>query len=404
MITRLYTVSVCSVCLVVLSCGYAYTIPAFARREGVTCQMCHFRLPELNKDGHDYARRGLREEPPGLEMKMEPKEQEKMPGMPAAERHPLGQPLNLQWANYLTVMGHHMFIAETHERPLFDAGVIDLWAAGPLDPNWTGLANPSFNIQEGGSHVDQAYGQYVTHWANRFGSSRFGQLLPFAILFNQGGPKMPLSDPLILSTPADTGYGWTPESFVRGLEVGAANLSRATAYLGIGQPRLEDTILTGRPSFERHNDFYGTGEWIFTPNGDSLTIYGYLGTAWLSPVAPDRSFHRVGFFGNVYGPSTKATLGFLTGNDEDATGRSLDNSGYFALVEQLLSDRWAAYLRYDHLRRDLSDGGTQTLFGPAIGVSWWVQTQVRLTFEGQFMSRTGKDRDDRFMTELMWAF
>ena len=415
MISRLYIVSVCLVSLVLLSCGYAYAIPAFARREGVTRQMCHFRLPELNNDGHEYARRGLREDPPGLEMNMDPSEQKhpdmnmapakptEMPGMPTAGRHPQGQPINPNWPKYITVMGHHTFSAETHTRPVFDAGGLDLWVAGHLDAHWTGLANPSLNLRNGSTAVDQAYGQYITHWADRFGSGRVGQLLPFAILFNQGGPKMPLSDPLILSIPADTGYGWTPESFVRGLELGAVDLKRATAYLGIGQPKLEGTILTDQPGFERHTDFYGTGEWLFTPNGDSLTVYGYQGSAWLSPAAPDRSFHRVGFFGNVSGPSTKATLGFLTGSDEDAAGRSLDNTGYFALVEQLLSNRWAAYLRYDHLKRDLSTGRTQTLSGPAIGVSWWAQTQVRLTLEGQFLSISGENSDNRVMTELLWA-
>ena len=37
-------------------------VPAFARRESAKCQMCHYRLPELNEDGHSYIRRGLREE------------------------------------------------------------------------------------------------------------------------------------------------------------------------------------------------------------------------------------------------------------------------------------------------------------------------------------------------------
>lgn len=35
---------------------------AFARRESAKCQMCHFRLPELNEDEHSSIRRGLREE------------------------------------------------------------------------------------------------------------------------------------------------------------------------------------------------------------------------------------------------------------------------------------------------------------------------------------------------------
>lgn len=404
MYTRLFSIAVCLVCLVLLSCEYTCAIPAFARREGVTCQMCHFRMPELNKDGHDYARRGLREEPPGSEMGMEPGEQAEMPEMPAASEHPLGVPLNIDWADYLTVMGHHMFVAETDERPLFDAGGIDLWAAGPIDPHWTGLVNPSFDIQEGGSDVDQAYGQYITHWSNRFDSGRFGQLQPFAILLNQGGPKMSLSDPIVLSTPADTGFGWTPESLVRGIEIGSIDLSRVTAYLGVGQPKLEDSSIVDLPGFERHTDFYGSGEWIIKENGDSLTVYAYKGKAWLSPAASDRSFHRLGFFGNLYLTNTKATLGFLTGKDKDAADDSLDNSGYFALVEHLFSDRWAGYIRYDHFKHDLSGGGSQTLSGPAIGASWWVQTQVRLTFEGQLISRTGEDHNNLFMTEFLWIF
>ncbi len=49
----------------------AQAIPAFARREGVKCQMCHFRVPELNEDGHAYLRRGLREKAPGAMSGME---------------------------------------------------------------------------------------------------------------------------------------------------------------------------------------------------------------------------------------------------------------------------------------------------------------------------------------------
>lgn len=403
MINKFSIIALSLLCLVVLSCDCAYSIPAFARREGVMCQMCHFRMPELNKDGHDYARRGLREEPSSGEMEMEATRFGKTE-IPANIGRPLGVPLNLQWSHYLTVMGHHMFDARTHERPVFDAGALDIWAAGPLNPNWSGLANPSFDIQQGGSDVDQAYGQYITRWANSFGSGRFGQLQPLAILFNQGGPKMALSDPLILSMPADTGYGWTPESDLRGLELGVINLSRATMYLGIVQPKPEDTTVTNQPAFQRHTDFYGSAEWIFTDNGDSLTLYAYSGSAWLSPTAPDSGFHRWGSFGNVYGSSTKATVGFLAGSDDDATGRSLDNSGYFALVEQLLSERWAAYLRYDRMRLDRGAGGTQTLSGPAIGVSWWAQTQIRLTFEGQFVRITGEQHENRFMSEFMWAF
>ena len=392
--------------LSLIDARHTQALPAFARREGVQCQMCHFRMPELNEDGHAYVRRGLREQPRG-----------KMGGMPeasgmtmpvgeqpaktpvAAITRPLGQPLSLQWADYLTIMGHHMFVAERGSRAKFDAGVIDLWAAGPLDRHWSGLANPSFNIEEGGSDVEQAYGQYITQWSERFGSARFGQVMPFAVLFNQGGPSMPLSTPVVLSTPPDTGTTWTPTSLVRGLEIGAVNLPRWNAYVGVGQPHLE---APGNDA--RHTDIYASAEYLVGQQGNSLTAYGYWGKASLSPDDTDRRFHRLGLFANVYGKNTKATAGYLTGSDDAAAGRSLDNSGYFLLAEQRLSERWAAYTRYDHFRQDLSAGGVRTIRGPALGVSWWVQTQVRLTLEGQLLKTSGEREDRVLIAEFMWAF
>lgn len=69
-------------------------VPAFARREGAKCQTCHFRLPELNEDGHSYIRRGLREERGGMApqtgMDMGTKEAAKTPA--ASTARPLGSP------------------------------------------------------------------------------------------------------------------------------------------------------------------------------------------------------------------------------------------------------------------------------------------------------------------------
>src|SRR5512143_330879 len=84
-------------------------VPAFARREGAKCQMCHFRLPEFNEDGHSYIRRGLREERADMGqamggMDMGGKEAPKPPkAPPASGTRPLGEPLPFEWQNYLTV-------------------------------------------------------------------------------------------------------------------------------------------------------------------------------------------------------------------------------------------------------------------------------------------------------------
>ena len=329
----------------------------------------------------------------------------------AATSRPLGQPLPLDWADYLTVMGHHQFIAQTGERATFDAGGIDVFAAGPLDRNWSGLANPVFDTQNGGASVDQAYGQFISHWSDRFQSARFGQTLPFAILLNQGGPSMTLSTPVVLAMSADTGTSWTPATLMRGLEIGAVNLPRWNVYLGAGQPHLEAPP-TGS---ERNTDVYASTEYLLGQNGNSVTLYGYSGRARLPESAADRNFHRIGVFVNAYwprsteaagmdyAPKTKAVLGYLAGRDKDDNNDSLKSSGYFLLGEHLLSDRLAAYARYDHARQDLTAGGSQTTRGPALGASWWAQTQVRFTVEAQLLKTTGQRDNKVLMTEFMWV-
>lgn len=400
----------------------ADAVPAFARREGVPCQMCHFRPPELNADGWAYLRRGLREEPPD-------KGGEAMgggamgggamaaTGVPAAATpRPLGEALPLQWANYLSIMGHHLYVLQRGERPTFDAGVLDLWVGGPLNRHLSGLANPSFDIQNGGSDVGQGYGQYITHWGPRFGSARLGQVLPFAILLNGGDPQMALSTPVMLATPGGSGSNWTPDSFVRGLELGYVEIGRWNLYGGVGQPDIQ----AGDPPFggrsrrlrqgqaadppEKHTDYYASADYLFTPEGDSVTLFGYWGSAWLSDAAPSRSFHRIGAFGNVYLPQIKLTGGYLTGTDEAADGRNLDAPGFFLQAEGLISDRWAAYGRYDWFRRDLAAGGSQRISGPTAGVTWWAETQVRLTLEGQLLSVTGSPQQRTLMSEFYWIF
>ncbi len=119
-------------CLLLLVAGLSLlqvrisqAVPALARRESAKCQMCHFRLPELNEDGHSYIRRGLREERPGVEpmsgMAMGSSHGAKSPPVASTAR-PLGEALPLEWQHYMTVMGHHTYEARNHEKAHFTRG------------------------------------------------------------------------------------------------------------------------------------------------------------------------------------------------------------------------------------------------------------------------------------------
>lgn len=381
--------------LVLLLCAFdffcglqANALPMFARREGVACQMCHYRFPELNADGMAYMRRGLREQGP-----------KELAAKSTAEKPALGEPVPLpQFANYFSAVGHPALAGAQHSRFTFDASSLDLWVGGPIDQHFTGFANPIFDIEGGGTSVEQGYAQYTTGSTSSFQSVRAGQFIPFATLFNQGGPSMSLSAPLILSTPPDTGTDWTPTNPVRAVEVGV-NRPRWNVYLGAGQP-----VVTGAGAGMQNIDFYASADYLFGKSSNSLTGYGYWGSAELAPDSGN-DFHRVGVITNVYvGSKTKAIAGYLTGEDKTLDNRTLKDSGYFFMAEYLFSEPWAAYARYDHFKQDLDAGGAQTISGPAVGVTWWVQSQIRLTTEAQFISTTDQPNTNSLTTEFLWAF
>ena len=134
--------------LPLLQARSSQAVPAFARREGAKCQMCHFRLPELNEDGHSYIRRGLREAREGMAPQtgmdmgtkdMGTRDQPKTPV--ASTARPLGEALPLEWQHYLTVMGHQTYEAHSNSKAAFHPGEIEGWIGGPFDPHWSGFCS-----------------------------------------------------------------------------------------------------------------------------------------------------------------------------------------------------------------------------------------------------------------------
>jgi hypothetical protein len=92
------------------------------------------------------------------------------------------------------------------------------------------------------------------------------------------------------------------------------------------------------------------------------------------------------------------------GKDSPDVGDSLDSSGGFLLGEYLLAERWAGYARYDYAKRDVPASDSETEDGPTVGVTFWAQTQIRLTLESQFLKTTGTSRDGSAVAELLWVF
>jgi len=373
--------------LVILGNQSAQALPSFARHEQVSCQLCHTRMPEMNDEGRAYLLRGLRESSAGTTK--------------AATQPTLGEPTPIQWSNYLSLVAHPGLSFAKGAREQITSGGFDLVAAGPLDQHWSGVVNPSFDTAGNTVSFPLAYGQYTTSGEEKFWTVRAGQFTPFALFLNQGGgPSMTLSTPTVLSNSATTGNTWTPTTPLQGIELGAVDLPHGSAYLGVAQPNLG-------PTPEPNTDLYASVEYLLGQTKDSVTAFGYWGNATLMPAANvtvHKHFDRVGGFANVYFPNSKIVAGYLTGGDRDVNGDSLNSNGYFLLGEYLPTDRLGLYARYDHLNQGLPGGGSQTLEGPTLGVTWWAQSQIRLTTEAQIQNQTQTPRVSTLTAEFMVVF
>jgi len=358
--------------------------------------MCHFRVPELNGDGRAYMLRGLREKPHGSVPESDMGMEMAKTGVAASPRS-LGEALPLSLSDYATIMGHPGVQTTRHQRTKVNAGMVEGWIGGPLNRQWSAFVLPVFDIDAGTFEVEQAYGQWITDWSGRFGSVRFGQFLPLAILLHQGGPAMPLSAPLILSVSTAEDI-WAPSTALHGIEMGAVDLEMGNAFVGVVQPQAEGGGTTGQ------TDFFVSTEYFIGEEGDAVSGLGYIGALPSSHGEPSVDYERIAVFADVYPPRMKGGVGFLWGRDKPEEGRSLDSSGGFILVEALPSQRWAAYGRYDYFTQEVLIGDDVTMNGPAAGISFWAHTQVRLTIEAQFLKTTGEARDRAGTAELLWAF
>lgn len=356
-------------------------VPAFARREGVSCQMCHLRVPELNADGRAYVLRGFREA-----------------GAATGGGSTLGEPVTLQGADYVSFMGTHAVTVERHTRAHIDAGGVDVLIGGALGDRWSAFANPAFDAEGGGADVEQAYAQYYGPGETTHLSARGGQLLPLSILVNQGGPAMSLSTPEILESPTRDEVPWTPATLLRGAELGLVNDSHGSVYAGVAQPHMDV------PDAARHTDLFASAECLVGSRGDAVSALGYFGKLPANGGGPEVSYQRAMLFADLYAGAAKGVAGALWARDKATDEDALITRGGFLLAEALVGDRWSLYGRMDYVHREIPAADAETTAGPAFGLSWWADTEAVVTVESQFLKTTGAERARVAEAALRWIF
>lgn len=403
---RWAAVLTCVAAVLAMSAQAVLAIPAFARKEGLKCQSCHFRMPDLNPFGRAYAQRGFRV---AVESGAKKKETKPAATAPAKGKKPLGTPTT-KLPNYVDIEGRLVTSPGGSIDDTFTISRIGLLLGGALSGQWSAFVDPNFSAERN-SDTNQAYVQYVTKMGPMVGSIRFGQMLPYAILLNQGRSGASIQPPDSLTLATQDG---SPTTLLRGIEVGLSRQNDWYAYAGAARLHFNDE-LDDAPWPGHHTNFYASYEKILDSKGDSVALYGLSGRV-TDPYSTyiynyydylydykDADFHKIGLFANIYQGRTKGVLGYVNGKMDSSVVGPIRTSGWFLQAETLLSDRWAVFGRYDHFRGDWNDPeygrDTFRFSDSTIGASYWLSTQTSLTLEDSF-----NEGDSLFLGRLLWVY
>lgn len=367
MVKRYYFILVCVAVMAVIvfsSIVSIYATPSFARREGgVSCNFCHWHQNALNANGKDFLRRGVR----------------------LAEEKADASQEELKIGHYASVVLHPTISAVENDSTQFSAGDVVLWLGAPIDNKFSALAEVEFKVDEEEVEVEEIYAQYVSSLRDKYFSVRAGQFQPFILISQVSGPaRITLSRPEAISGRATNGNSFRPRSRLRGMELGGV-YGPFSGYVGVGNG-------PGQNEDDNHMDTYAAIEGEIGEKGSSIGVWAYWGEASLEDNFRD-SFSRYGVIGNYTMERTRLVGGYLLGSNDDPTGVTLDNDGWFIEVDQNLWRDITGYVRWDNFTRDLAAGSDLETDGPTLGISWIITPLTRLTVEGQQLDTDSTERN-----------
>jgi len=179
----------------------------------------------------------------------------------------LGEPLPMDWQDYLTVMGHHSFESALMRRPSFTQ------ARSMLDRRATRSAlvrRREPRVRHRGRRRRGGTGlcQYTPPGVNASfpcASASFFSCRPL----QRGWRGHATVCAVVLESPSRAQNPWAPATLLRGVEVGVVDLPSWNAYVGVGQPQIDG--LAGAS----HTDVYASAEYLFGKKGNAFSGFGY---------------------------------------------------------------------------------------------------------------------------------
>ncbi|MBI4063227.1 MAG: hypothetical protein HY401_02880 [Elusimicrobia bacterium] len=378
-------------------------ITAWARKYGVSCNVCHVAGYKLTRAGQNFLRNG-----------------HKMPG---------GQEKEANISDYLAMTAklrswqtnkNTKTLAtgvETKEiRNSFEAHALSVYSGGPLDKGFSYFTeiylnenekkNPLENSKKDDgltedesdmgdwarSKLAEMYLQYTTSGEDIFYTARMGRIMPWLLHLHGGGARLEYSRPLPMT---ETVYSENPyRAFSRQFGAsGGVNFKDAFLELGVvnGTGKYENTVEIGT---DTRKDIFATLDYSFDANGSMGGVYYYKGrypSHWFTPskYIGDDAFDQLGLLGN-YTFDLRGIKGALIGsyfagknkfNTTAINGFEQKSKGYYLEAQSHLKDGdMAPYFRWDFFDADTSFKDNEKK-GPVLGFHWKPMDHGRFVLE-----------------------
>ncbi len=343
-------------------------IPAFARKFGVKCYVCHTIPPALNKNGYMFKRLGYRMPP------------DEMDGSkPAPKISELDKNIKFSITNSLAIITQGSFTVDKNKADAstsfssFNMDEAALFAAGAVpESNFSYFVH--YELYSGGSnYLEQAIGGYTAGRANSSYFVKAGQMhvqegegtraAMFYNLFPDPALSLTNVDPLSFTLDqhpvgVNVGYTWASNYFKQVFAVSAKVTN------GLNADGSE--ILFN--STKNSKDYWVDADYWFGPDG-GVTLMAYRGTKDQVQNAggPDQftyrpTLTRFGLMGNyLFFDKLDILGGYIRSKDDwqDTMGgakTSFVSNGFRGEVDYYLQTGFALMARYDQLNQNIAGG------------------------------------------------
>lgn len=398
------------VSVVLGSVSDAWAIPAFARKYGVSCNVCHRPdVPRLNDYGHRFRKLGYRV----------PEEVGQQP-----EYKEIG--------NFISMRGRMRYDYEDFERGRNTSGFrwndATLFYAGPVTPNLSSF----FELEVNESNEVEPLGQFswLFGGADRYAQIRVGQMHGLSRVGWAGfdRPSGISTTDVLGSTLTSTAVPFTFAKDQRALELslGVTPDIRLIGQLSNGLD-TSGSGTTGTRDNDTSKDVLLAYEHMLGKHGSGVTGVFYRGT-WHQAVGTvvsgialpdDNAFTKFNFYRYGLTGSFVFDTPFWSGHESEFNGGAIfahdqgpseypggkpnaDGQAYFLGVEQYLKDA-SVFSRFDFRNIEVS-GGDNWRRRYTVGTAKQVNDYLRLALEGFVKDQESANDSFGAQVEAMFNF